>query len=153
MHFFNEIENSYILLSSSIEYCDDIAYFSLNFFNERIIIIKSNSLLTVRESFIFLLIHNKYEIIKIDNKCKKEIHELQNLFKQACTYELNTNLRKTSVTTLDLNSNMESSLCSANLLQPQKGACHQGKNRAKFLYGSVARRHSLGKLQFRLIKI
>ena len=107
MNIFNEIENSYILLSSSIKYCDDIAYFSLNFLNEGIIIIKSNSLLTVRESFIFLSIHNKYEIIKIDNKCRKEIHKLQTLFKQASTYELKTNSRKTSVTTLDLGSNME----------------------------------------------
>jgi hypothetical protein len=100
MNIFNEIENSYILLSSSIKYCDDIAYFSLNFLNEGIIIIKSNSLLTVRESFISLSIHNKYEIIKIDNKCRKEIHKLQTLFKQACTYELNTNFRKTNVALL-----------------------------------------------------
>ena len=94
MNFFNGIENSYILLSSSIKYCDDIAYFSLHFFNEAIIIIKSNSLLTVSESLIILSIHNKYETIEIDGKCRKEIHELQNLFKQACTYELNNNFAK-----------------------------------------------------------
>ena len=102
MNFCNEIENSYILLSSSINYDDDIAYFSLHFFNEGIIIIKSNSLLAVGESLISLYIHNKYKTIKIDDSCKKEVKKLKNLFKEASTYELKISFRKkTSLTLLN----------------------------------------------------
>lgn len=88
MNFCNKIENSYILLSSSIIYDDDIAYFSLHFLNEEIIIIESNCLLAVHESSISLYIQNEHKVIKIDHKCKKEIQKLQTLFKEACTYEI-----------------------------------------------------------------
>ena len=87
MNFCNKIEKSYILLSSSINY-DDIAYFSLHFFNEEIITIESNSLLAVHESSISLYIYNEYKVIKIDHKCKKETQKLKTLFKEACAYEV-----------------------------------------------------------------
>ena len=88
MNLCNEIENSYILLSSNINYYDDMAYFSLHFFNEEIITIESNSLLAVHESSISLYIHNEYKVIKIDHKCKKEIQKLKTIFKEACAYEI-----------------------------------------------------------------
>ncbi|PJG41870.1 hypothetical protein XA39_15775 [Acinetobacter tandoii] len=96
MSSFNKIENSDILLHSSIKYCNDAAYLSLHFFNAGTITIKSNSLLTVGESSISLYIDNDHKTIKIDEKCRKQIQKLQTLFKDACAYELKISLCKKS---------------------------------------------------------
>ena len=100
MSIFNKIESSDILLYSNLKYFIDVAYFSLHFLNAGIITIQSNSLLTVHESWICLSIHNKYKIIKIDEKCRKEIQKLQTLFKEACSYELKISFRKKSLTNI-----------------------------------------------------
>ena len=82
MNFCNKSEKFYILLSSSINYCDN-ACISLHFLNE-----ESDNLLSVSESSICLYINNEYQIIKIHDKCKQEIQKLQTLFKKACAYEI-----------------------------------------------------------------
>lgn len=99
MSIINNIESSNILLHSSLKYCNDVAYFSLHFFNAGIITIKSNNLITVSESLISLYIHNNYKIIKIDDKCRKEIQKLQTLFKEACSYELKISFHKKNIAT------------------------------------------------------
>mgnify|MGYP006341277571 FL=1 len=87
MNFCNKSEKFYILLSSSINYCDN-ACISLHFLNEESLTVESDNLLSVSESSICLYINNEYQIIKIHDKCKQEIQKLQTLYKKACAYEI-----------------------------------------------------------------
>jgi hypothetical protein len=83
----NEDQKIDVLLCSSIKYVDAIAYLSLHFLNLGALVLKSTDLLSVSESSIYFCIEKRNEIIQIDEKCEKQIHELQTLFKDAIAYE------------------------------------------------------------------
>lgn len=87
MNFFKQNEDQDVLLYSSIKYFDSTAYLSLRFLNAGALTLKSTDLLSVSESSIYFCIEKRNEIIRIDNKCEKQIHELQLLFKKAIAYE------------------------------------------------------------------
>lgn len=99
MSIINNIESFDILLYCNIKYCNNVVYFSLHFSNAGIIVIKSNNLITVRESLISLFIQKKHKNIKLDDKCGKEIQKLQALFKEACAYELKISFHKKNIDT------------------------------------------------------
>jgi hypothetical protein len=83
MNFCNKSEKFYILLSSSINYCDN-ACISLHFLNEESLTVESDNLLSVSESSICLYINNEYQIIKIHDKCKQEIQNYRLFLKSMC---------------------------------------------------------------------
>ena len=87
MNCFENNQDEYILLDSSINYLDTTAYVSLLFLNAEKLTLKSTDLLSVSNTLIYYL-RNKQRIqIAINPISQNVIDKLQLLFNEAVNYE------------------------------------------------------------------
>ena len=87
MNCFENNQDEYILLDSSINYLDTTAYVSLLFLNAEKLTLKSTDLLSVSNTLIYCL-RNKQRIqIAINPISQNVIDKLQLLFNEAMNYE------------------------------------------------------------------
>ena len=87
MNCFENNQDEYILLDSSINYLDTTAYVSLLFLNAEKLTLKSTDLLSVSNTLIYYVRNKQIIQIAINPISQNVIDKLQLLFNEAVNYE------------------------------------------------------------------